>query len=166
SNPATTSPTGCRRPRPTASACCPPANAAPVAAPTPPPFPAATARSWRVSSAPRDPAAPRPEPLPGADLPALTGSDVRVVEAAPNPPPGSDRDLIAALTEARVAEADATVATAIDGYLDRLRGVVRARAQGPTARRDTKWWNPRPIETKSIDVGYVFPDRIAGEIDA
>lgn len=65
---------------------------------------------------------------------------------------------------------------ALDGYLDRLQGVVTSRLGGPTARKGTKWWAPKggvetkaalvaqvATEVKALDAGYIVPDRLVQE---
>jgi hypothetical protein len=64
--------------------------------------------------------------------------------------------------------------TALDGYLDRLEGVVVSRLNGPTARKGTRWWaetgGPESKRTlvatkaaRPLDPGYVVPPKLVNE---
>lgn len=101
-------------------------------------------------------------PLPGDELPVL--SDITVREASPSPAPGPVRDAIIALNEASALAAEAAVTGVLQRHLDRVLGVVLARARGPKARKGTKWWVPSEngsmLEFKALDATYVAPSSL------
>lgn len=103
-----------------------------------------------------------------------------VSEALPDPPPGPLRNQLVAANETRVRAAQDALRSVLDSHLDRSLGVIRARVQGPKARKGTRWWvtetktgsspqrsfrtavvdPPQETEVKSLDPDYVVPDKL------
>lgn len=103
-------------------------------------------------------------PLAGDELPVLDGFTVR--EAPPSPAPGPERDAIVALNEASALAAEAAVTGVLQRHLDRVLGVVLARARGPKARKGTKWWVPSSLESSGEDSGGSAPTLEVKDLDA
>lgn len=99
-------------------------------------------------------------------------------EASPDPAPGPERDVIIAQNEVSAQAAENAVTGVLERHLDRVLGVVLARAKGPRARRGTKWWHPSSVESsrenssenvstlevKKLDATYVAPDKLTGSL--
>lgn len=68
------------------------------------------------------------------------------------------------MNEASALAAEAAVTGVLQRHLDRVLGVVLARARGPKARKGTKWWVPSgnvsTLEVKDLDASYVAPGNL------
>lgn len=115
-----------------------------------------------MSSAARD--------LLGADeLSPLPAAQAMVHEAPPDPPSGPIRDGLAEDAAARVDRAVALMDAAVDGYNQRLAGVVEARMRGPKARKGTRFWQqPQAKALVDAHLGHdrVNPEFFRGETDS
>lgn len=114
----------------------------------------------------------------GDELPPLPAALAQVGEAPPDPPPGPDRDRAALLADARIRGWEQQMTTVIEDYLDRVGGVIGARARSPRTRKGTRWWrathndlNGPPVggaavevKARPIDAAYILTDTLVAEI--